>query len=67
MIRKDVQRKLGIQIEAPDLNTEGEFKFQKETEERIDYLIRRIRPDVATGYDEISARLLKSAAPVILT
>ena len=63
----EVQRKLGIQIEAPDLTTEGEFKFQKETEERIDYLIRRIRPDVATGYDEISARLLKSAAPVILT
>ena len=38
-----------------------------ETEERIEYLIKRIRPDVATGYDEISARLLKAAAPCILT
>ena len=63
----EVQRKLGIQIEAPDLTKKGEFQFQNETEERVDYLIRRIRPDVATGYDEISSRLLKAAAPEILT
>ena len=63
----DVQRKLGINIQAPDLSKRGAFSFKMETEERIEYLIKRIRPDVATGYDEISARLLKAAAPCILT
>ena len=63
----EVQKNLGIQIETPDLTKVGDFKFNPETEERIDHLIRRIRPDVATGYDEISSRLLKAAAPVILT
>ena len=63
----EVQRKLGINMETPDLSRTGDFKFRKETEERIEYLIKRIRPDVATGYDEISSRLLKAAAPSILT
>ena len=60
-----VQQKLGINIEAPDLSKCGVFKFKDETEERIEYLIKRI--DVATGHDEISSRLLKAAAPSILT
>ena len=63
----EVQRKLGVQINLPNLEQPGEFKFENETEERIDYLIRRIKPDVATGYDEISPRLLKAAAPAILS
>ena len=63
----EVQRKLGINIKTPDLSTIGNFKFKNETEERIEYLIKRIRPDVATGHDEISSRLLKAAAPCILT
>ena len=63
----EVQRKLGVQINPPNLEQPGDFKFEHETEERIDYLIRRIKPDVATGYDEISPRLLKAAAPTILS
>ena len=63
----EVQKKLGIQIKAPNLTESGIFKFKLETDERIDYLIKRIRPDVATGYDQISSRLLKAAAPAILT
>ena len=43
------------------------FKFQPETKEGIDYLIWRIKPDVATGGDQISPRLLKVAVPVILS
>ena len=39
----EVQRKLGINIEKPDLTKMGSFKFRKETEERIEYLIKRIQ------------------------
>ena len=37
----------------------GKFNFKEETEETIIKLIDRIRVDVATGADEISAKLIK--------
>ena len=66
-VGKTVQEKLKIDIKLPDINKEGTFKFKDITENDITSLIKRIRPDVATGSDEISARLLKSAAPAIRT
>ena len=61
-----VQEMLNININPPKLNKEGAFRFKKETTERIEYLINRIKPNVATGHDELSARLIKAASPVIL-
>ena len=37
-----------------------------ETPEKIKYLINRIKPDVATGHDELSSRLIKAAGSAIL-
>ena len=64
-VGKVVQNKLKINIKEPDLN-KGQFKFTNVTEKEVSQLIKRIRPDVATGYDEISSRLVKAAAPAIL-
>ena len=61
-----VQNKLNINISPPKPNKEGIFKFKDETTEKIEKLINRIKPNVATGHDELSARLIKAALPVIL-
>ena len=65
-VGKAVQQKLKINIKEPDLNKEGQFKFVNVTEKEVLKLIQRIRPDVATGYDEMSPRLIKAATPAIL-
>ena len=61
-----VQKKLNISIDQPKLNREGVFKFHEETSSKIEDLIKRIRPNVATGHDELSARLIKAATPAII-
>ena len=66
-VGKQVQEKLNIKIDMPNLDKIGQFKFSNETENKIDSLIKRIRPDVATGCDEISSRLLQAARPAIIT
>ena len=66
-VGKQVQEKLKIKIDMPDLTKSGNFRFENETYEKVDALIKRIRPDVATGCDEISARLLHAARPSIIT
>lgn len=60
-----VQEKLKIMIGKPKLNQNGVFKFKPETREKIEQLINRIKPNVATGQDGLSARLIKEAATVI--
>ena len=65
-VGKQVQDQLNIKIDMPDLEKSGQFKFSNETESKIDALIKRIRPDVATGCDEISSRLLQAARPAII-
>ena len=61
-----VQKKLNVLIKRPTLNVHGYFKFQPESTEKIKYLIKRIKPNVATGHDELSEKLIKEASPVIL-
>ena len=61
-----VQKKLNVLIKRPTLNKNGKFKFQQETTEKVEYLIKRIKPKVATGHDELSASLIKEAMPVII-
>ena len=60
-----VQKKLKVLINRPILNKNGIFKFQPETTEKVEYLIKRIKPNVATGHDELSERLIKEARPAI--
>lgn len=62
----EVQKKLNIIFEPPILNPKGIFHFQPETTEKIEQLINRIKPKVATGIDELPARLIKEATPVIV-
>ena len=59
-----IQQKLHISSNTPDLPENG-FEFQKETESTIYKLIARIRIDVATGNDEINAKVLKDTIDTI--
>ena len=61
-----VQKMLHINIKPPKLNSKGIFLFQPESTEKIEKLIKRIKPDVATGIDGLSAKLIKEATPVIV-
>ena len=56
-----IQRSLGTKETTSTISTRGTFTFKEETEETIRSLIDRIRIDVTTGEDDISARLLKDA------
>ena len=55
---------IGIKEESTTCN-EDKFQFKEETEENIIKLIDRIRIDVATGTDDINARLIKDAKHTI--
>ena len=56
-----VQNLIGTKDATPTADNTGSFHFHEETEETIIKLIDRIRVDVATGADEISAKLIKDA------
>lgn len=60
-----VQKMLNIRFELSKLNSSGIFRFHPETTEKIEKLIARIKPAVATGIDELPAKLIKEATPVI--
>lgn len=60
-IGTEIQKKLGIKEITTTTENKGVFQFKEETEENIIKLIDRIRKDVATGADDISAILLKDA------
>ena len=59
-----IQEKLNITAEPPDLPEKG-FEFKEETEETVSKLIARIRSDVATGNDNVNAKLVKDAKETI--
>lgn len=58
-----IQKTLGTKdlVNLISTSTKGTFTFKEETEETIRALIDRIRTEVATGEDNITARLLKDA------
>ena len=60
-IGTEIQKSLGFKSNTQTTSNNGDFKFKEETEETIIKLIDRIRSDVATGEDNISARLLQDA------
>ena len=59
----EIQKKLGIRIQTPQNETENihqaKFAFSAESPEAIEKLIDNIKIDVATGEDNIGARLIK--------
>lgn len=58
-IGTEIQKYLGFKETASTSLEPGVFRFQADTQEVIIGLIDRIRTDVATGEDNISAKLLK--------
>jgi hypothetical protein len=59
-IGAEIQKSLGIK-EASSMGKVGNFQFKEEDEDSIMKLIDRIRTDVATGVDDINAKLLKDS------
>ena len=60
-----IQEKLKVMEHRCNFTGLTGFKFIPETEATVDKLIDNIRPDVAVGYDDISARLIKDAKQII--
>lgn len=57
----EIQRKLNINLPTNDFDGLTGFNFKPETEESVVKLIDRIKIDVATGNDDIGAKLIKDA------
>ena len=64
-IGEEIQKNLKINVEEDDFTGLDGFTFKPETEVSIDKLIDRIKKDVATGADEVGAKILKDAKEVI--
>ena len=64
-VGSNIQQKLNITTQPPQLPMNG-FEFKYETEETVRKLISRIRSDVATGNDNINAKLVKDAIDTII-
>ena len=60
-----IQEKLKIEEKKFEQIVPEKFEFQEESEEKIIKLIQRIKNDVAVGYDDISAKLLKDSKETI--
>ena len=56
-----IQKSLGIQETITKVTNTGVFQFKAETEETVIKLIDRIRTDLATGVDNLNAKLIKDA------
>ena len=63
-IGSKIQEKLKMKTQPPHLPVDG-FEFKHETEDTVFKLISRIRSDVATGNDNINAKLIKDAIHTI--
>ena len=61
----EVQKTLNTISTTLTPSTKGIFRFYPESTEKIDKLMQRIKPNVATGIDELPAKLIKAAASVI--
>ena len=65
-IGTNIQMKLGVKEKGRCKIVRDEFKFREESEETIMKLIERIRSDVAVGFDNMNARLLKDSKHIIV-
>ena len=60
-VGSEIQKKLKIADANPERKGDQKFQLKEESEDTVIKLIDRIRTDVAVGYDEINAKLLKDA------
>ena len=64
-IGEEIQKKLNIRTLLKDFRGLMGFTFRPETEVSIKKLIDKIKKDVATGADDIGAKLIKDASEVL--
>lgn len=64
-IGEEIQKKLKINVHTDDFTGLDGFTFKPETEVSINKLIDKIKKDVATGADNVGAKLIKDAKEVI--
>ena len=64
-IGSKIQKGLNITEKEVRNNNPEKFNFKEENEETIIKLVNRIRTDVAVGYDDIHAKLLKDSKTTI--
>ena len=60
-----IQKKLQINTQINNFSGLAGFTFQPETPDSIKKIIANIRQDVATGSDEVGAKLIKDASEVL--
>lgn len=64
-IGEEIKKKLNIQTQLKDFHGLEGFNFRPETDVSIKKLIDKIKKDVATGADDIGAKLIKDASEVL--
>ena len=64
-VGEEIQKKLNLRTHLNNFDGILGFNFIPENEESIKKLIDKIRKDVATGCDDIGARLIKDASEVL--
>ena len=64
-IGENILKELNLTVEPTDLKGHEGFYFTLESEATIAKLIEQIKPDVATGRDGISAKIIKDAKSTI--
>ena len=64
-VGKQIQDNLKLNIETIDFQGLTGFQFQDETNQSIEKMISSLKPNTATGNDDISTRILKDASHTI--
>ena len=64
-VGKEIQKELNLNIESINFTGLKGFDFQNESIESVLKIINSLKTNTATGYDEISAKILKDASHTI--
>ena len=64
-VGKEIQDNLKLNVEPKNIVGQCGFEFKNETNESIVKIINSLKTETATGYDEISARIIKDSANTI--
>ena len=61
----EIQNQLKTQNHETNFENLQGFNFKEETEEKVMKLITKLKPDVAVGYDNLNAKLIKDAKDIL--
>ena len=64
-IGEEILKELKLEVPETDLQGHEGFQFTLETESNISKLIDQMKPNVATGRDGISVKVIKDAKPIL--